>query len=135
MAGYTEDEVRKYLPTLWDEGLRIKGVPNPHAPKEGMPKGYNNPAHSGTHHAICADLQRAWSLADMTQRQKQILLMRFGLMWEQQDCADYFGNVQSSISRAEKAGIDKLLEFLNSGQSTNRTFRSLVRDVQVRLAA
>lgn len=135
MAGYSEDEVRKYLPTLWNEELRIKGVPNPQAPKEGMPKGYKNPAHSGGHHAVCADMQRAWSLADMTTKHKQILLMRYGLMWEQSECADYFGNSQQAISKAESAAVEKILDFLNTGQSTNRTFRSLVRGVQVRLAA
>lgn len=122
MSGYDEREVERYLPTLWDEELRIKGLPNPQAPDPSMPKGYKNPAHANTHLAVCADLQRAWGLADMTLRERQVLLMRYGLMWEQQDCADYFGNSQQAISYSEAAGIAKLVAFLNSGQSRTRNY-------------
>lgn len=150
MGGYDEREVERLLPVLWNESLRIDGMAEPvqHTTPEqaqgvaqslGLSKSerrkrmdavppearqsYKNPKHSGGHMAACADMSRAWELTDLTLRERQVLLMRYGLMWDQQDCADYFGVYLYGVQKSEKAGIAKLAEFLTTGQSKTLTAR------------
>lgn len=150
MADYDEREVERLLPTLWNEALRLDGMAEPvrHTTPEqakgvaealGLSKSerrkrmdatppearqsYKNPKHSGGHMAACADMQRAWELADLTLRERQILLMRYGLRWDLDDCADYYGNAPQSCWESEKNGVRKMAEFLTTGQSKTLTAR------------
>lgn len=140
MSGYKRSDVEKYLPTLFNEELRTHGFreerkltlkADEDKYRNAMPpelrKAASNPAHAGSHNASCADMQRAWELADLTLRQQQVLIMRYGLRWELDDCADYFDNAKQSCHESEEAGIDNILAFLNTGQSRTRSSRIPVR--------
>lgn len=150
MGGYDEREVERLLPVLWNEALRIDGMAEPvqHTTPEqakgvaqalGLSKSerrkrmdavppearqsYKNPKHSGGHMAACADMSRAWELTDLTLRERQVLLMRYGLRWDLDDVGDYFGSSKEAAWKAEKNGIRKLAEFLTTGQSKTLTAR------------
>lgn len=137
MADYDEAQVETLLPVLWDEELRVYGMAEKvrltsreqarpgsrDAISPELRTSYTNPKHAGGHMTACADMQRAWELADLTLRDRQILLMRYGLKWDQWDCADYYELNQSTIHRAEKAAIAKLADFLNTGKSKTLTSR------------
>lgn len=109
---YSERQIAELLPTLWDELARNNPSVKPNDPE--MPKGpAPDPSHSGDHMAHVADISRAWKLAPLTLRQKQVLLMRYGMAWTQQDCADYYGITRPRISESETAAIANIKNFLN----------------------
>lgn len=109
---YSDRHIAELLPTIWN--LEAKLNPSVKHRDPEMPKGpAPDPSHAGDHMAHCADIDRAFRLANLTLRQKQILLLRYGMNWEQKDVAEHFGNTKQSVSESEAAAIKNISTFLN----------------------
>lgn len=109
---YSERHIAELLPTIWSEEARIspsKPERDPEAPKGPAP----DPSHSGDHMAHCADISRAWERADLTLKQKQVLLLRYGMNWTQEEVGQHFGITKQSAQESEARGIKNISTFLN----------------------
>lgn len=115
---YTERQIAELLPTLWSMEAKLNPNTKPNDPE--MPKGPKpDPSHSGDHMTHCADISRAWDRAYMTLRQKQVLLLRYGMNWTQQEVGDHFDITHQMASKHEAAGIENIKRFLN-GEETEK---------------
>lgn len=120
---YTDRQIAELLPTMWNEEARLNPKMKPVDPE--MPKGPSgDPSHKGDHMAHCADISQAWKRTLLSLRQRQVLLMRYGLNWTQQEVADYFGTSQPAIAVTEKRAINNIKTFLNgtAGEEIANTY-------------
>lgn len=76
MSEYDRELVELLLPAVWDDGYAY-GMPLPYAPDRDMPKGYSNPAHSGTLYAHLADIRAGWASAPLTTKERRALVLRY----------------------------------------------------------
>lgn len=114
MFRYTTELIEALIPTLWSVEEKIKATPKGPRPDPEMPKGpAPDPSHAGDHMAHCADISRAWERADLTLKQKQVLLLRFGMHWTQQDVANHFDQAKQTVCENERRGIKNIQTFLN----------------------
>lgn len=110
---YPAKGVAQLLCTLWDETARLDPTYVPDDPQ--MPKGPGiDPSQKGDHMVHVADISRAWERANLTLRQKQVLLLRYGMNWNQREAAEHLGLADESGARhLERRGIAALTNFLN----------------------
>lgn len=80
-----------------------------------MPRAKSNPAHGNTVWAMLADIQRAWDKCPLTLREKQVLLLYYGMDWTEQEIADCLGLAQPVVHRKVAAGTSRIVKWLNAG--------------------
>lgn len=109
---YSERQIAELIPTIWSMEAKLNPSIKPQDPE--MPKGPSaDPSHSGDHMVHCADIDRAWRLAPLTLKQKQVLLLRYGMNWTQQEVAEHFDTSHQAVSAHEARGIKNIKTFLN----------------------
>lgn len=113
MSTYDIELVEHMLPVLWDEEARATGIRSPLAPNPEMPKAKGNPAHMGTHHAMAADLDRAWRRAPLSTRQRRAVLMGYGFGMEQKEIAWREGVTQQAVSLRIRGALYAICNWLN----------------------
>lgn len=75
--------------------------------------GTTDPRRASDLWAMRADLQQAWRHADLTEPQRQALLLRYGLDLTLTECGDWLGVSSSSVSARVERGLVRLLAYLN----------------------
>lgn len=102
--GYTPALVERALPYLWDQDYGLTGLPSPTAPPADMPKGSAaNPKTANTHLAVRADIFTAWDKAPLSRRERQVLLLKFGL-------DSTYVEIASDLGYADESGARKVAD-------------------------
>lgn len=113
MATYEREQVERLIPGVWDE-WRVLDLPDDARPDPDMPKAPTvDPRRSTDKVAELADIQRAWKKSGLTDRQGQVLLLRFGLDFTNREAGVKLGLDESTVRHHSFNGITILLDFLN----------------------
>lgn len=111
---YTRSELEALIPGIWSIDVAVYGVQSEVQRDPEMPKGQGpNPAHGFTAAAKVADVKRAWERADLTLRQRQCVLLRYGADMKVADAGDTLGINQSKVSEHTSEGVTRMLAYLN----------------------
>lgn len=111
---YSRQQIESTMPAVWDTTMVLEGFQEQSRDAELQSiKGYVDPRRSNDRWAHCADIQRAWKLAPLTLRQRQVLYLRFAWGDLQMDIAHTLDVDQSTVSRALDAGLATIEAFLN----------------------
>jgi|GEM_PF-1766255 len=110
---YTPALIEALLPAVWDlDELGNAGVES--APDPDMPRAASNPAHAGTHMAHYADIRGAWENAPLTARQRQALVLRYGVGLDLAGAGQALGGLDESTLRKHiNRAIQHLATHLN----------------------
>lgn len=123
---YDRELVKSLLPAVWDTqfvwGMRVEN-----APDKDMPRSQSNKATGNTLAAHIVDIKRAWDGAILTKRERQCLLLTYGVDWGQKEAAAELGISQPAVSQFLLSGVGKLVAFLNRD---DRLLASLEADLQ-----
>lgn len=114
MVVYERERIEFLVPGVFDE-WRVLEAQNDLKPDPSMPKARQwDPRRSTDRVTELADIQRAWHLAPLTHRQRQAVLLRFGLDYTYDEVAEALGlkHGHSAMKLCDR-GIDCLGEFLN----------------------
>lgn len=111
---YNADKVERLVPGIWDSQA-VLTARAPEAPDPDMPKGQIDPRRASDGMAETADIQRAWKMAPLSRRQRQCVLLRYGLGYTPKEIEPTLGISQRDASEHSIAGIDRLTRFLNYG--------------------
>lgn len=110
--GYQPALIEALLPSVWNmDELANAGVET--APDPDMPRAASDPSHAGTHMAHYADIREAWAHAPLTTRQRQALVLRYGIGLEQEEAASAMGISRSTVREHIDAGIQNIATHLN----------------------
>ncbi|MFE7463133.1 sigma factor-like helix-turn-helix DNA-binding protein [Streptomyces sp. NPDC057499] len=112
MAGYQRAEVEHVLPYLFDPEAAY-GIKSEIYVEDGMPKGYSDPGHGNTIYASLADVRRGWRLTELTERERQSILLRYALDEDQEVIASYLGVRRQTVAYYLERGVGKLTAWLN----------------------
>ncbi|WP_432482539.1 hypothetical protein [Kineococcus esterisolvens] len=100
------------LPAVWDQEYAY-GMEMPNRPDPDMPRTPSDPKKGGTLFAHLADIRRAWERADLTDAQRRVLLLRYGLDWKWSEIAyNQRADSKSVRERADRA-LTRIAVFLN----------------------
>lgn len=112
---YDAPEVQALIPGIWSTDISLYGVTSElEGPAPDMPKGSGpNPAHGNTTAAKVADVQRAWRETDLSDMERKVIVLHYGLEWTQSVVAHNLGVDRATVARYAHSGILKMLTFLN----------------------
>lgn len=119
-GGYDTDLVKQLVPAIWDDYFAW-GMQCETAPDSDMPRGTINKATGNTLAAYIADIRRAWELAPLTLRQRQVLFLLLGQGWGERECGKYFGATRQAVNESLHLGVQHLGDFLNGLVPRNET--------------
>lgn len=117
LCTYSRDEIEQYMPGVWDTE-RVLNAPDPREPDPEMPKAQVDPRAGDLGIIGVADMKRAWKLAGLTLREKQVLYLRFA--WDDlvQDIAHTLDISHQAVSKTLDRGMERIEKFLN-GEEKN----------------
>lgn len=109
---YDRNELERIIPFTWEETYAW-GIPSAEEIEEGMPRSTADPTRKNTHWAILADLRQAWAKADLTDKQRQAVVLRFGMDQKLASVAHVLGVSVHAVEKRIDGGVRKLLSYLN----------------------
>lgn len=112
---YSRQEIESTMPAVWDTMMALEDYKEQSrdAELQGI-KGFIDPRRSNDRWAHCADIQRAWKMAPLTLRQRQVLYLRFAWGDLLEDIAHTLGLADhSTVSRHLDSGLATIEAFLN----------------------
>lgn len=112
---YTRQDIESTMPAVWSTTMALEDhkEQSRDAELQGI-KGHIDPRRSNDRWAHCADIQRAWKLAPLTQRQRQVLYLRFAWGDLLQDIAHTLGiTSEGTVSEHLDNGLAVIEAFLN----------------------
>lgn len=112
MRNYQRAEVEHVLPYLFDPEAAY-GIKSETYVEDGMPKGYSDPSHGNTIFASLADVRRSWTRTELTERERQSILLRYVLDEDQEVIAAYLGVRRQTVAYYLERGVGKLTAWLN----------------------
>jgi DNA-directed RNA polymerase specialized sigma24 family protein len=117
LCTYSRDEIEQYMPGVWDTE-RVLNAPDPREPDPEMPKAQVDPRAGDLGIIGVADMKRAWKLAGLSLRQRQVFYLRFA--WDDliEDIAHTLEIDVSSVRTHLDRGMEKVEKFLN-GEEKN----------------
>lgn len=115
MTTYTRELVEQLLPAVWDHDFAY-GMDNPTAPDPDMPRAAADPAHAGTLYAHLADIHTGWKIAPLTDAERRVLVMRYGLDWPQKTIARHECVATSTTSERLARGVGRIVQVLNGDE-------------------
>lgn len=117
---YTRERIESLIPGVWDE-WRVLEAQDDLRPDPEMPKAQQHDPRQSTNLVTeVADIQRAWALAPTTLKQRQAVVLRYGLDFTYDEVAKQFGiTLRAAVKRCD-AGVDNLGLFLNGAPFKDR---------------
>ncbi|AFU62024.1 hypothetical protein phiHau3_47 [Streptomyces phage phiHau3] len=109
---YQRAHVEHVLPYLFDAEAAY-GIKAEVYVEDGMPKGYSDPSKGNSVYASLADARRAWRLADLTERERQSIFLRYVFDEAQEVIAAYLGVRRQTVAYYLERGVGKLTAWLN----------------------
>lgn len=110
---YERARIEKLIPGVWDE-WRVLELPDDLRPDPDMPKTPQvDPRRSTDKVTELADIQRAWAGADLTLRQRQAVLLVYGLDMAVTEAATCLTVTQQTVSEHCFKGVTVLMHHLN----------------------
>lgn len=109
---YSREWVEWLLPGVWDS-MRVMNAPGLYGqPDKDMPIPATDPRRTLDRVLGLADVQSAYARAGLSQREKQVLLMRYGFDLYYHEIGLVLNIDRSTASIAEGRGMDKILNYL-----------------------
>lgn len=112
---YNRELVEFLLPAVWDPDAHL-GMIQPFAPPADMPRGSTNKATGNTLYAHLVDIRDAWRRTDLTTKERQTILLRFGVDLTEKEVGAMQGVSQQAISVRLFTGIGKIVAQLNGDE-------------------
>ncbi|USH44631.1 DNA binding protein [Streptomyces phage BroPlease] len=112
MGNYQRADVEHVLPYLFDIEAAY-GIKAEVYVEDGMPKGYSDPSKGNSVYASLADARRAWRLAELTERERQSIFLRYVFDEAQEVIAAYLGVRRQTVAYYLERGVGKLTAWLN----------------------
>lgn len=113
---YDRQAVERLLPAVWDDKYLVDGFRSDEAPDPDMPKGSVDKSKSGGHVVAIADIRQAWKYAPVTLKQRQALLLRYGMDEPVEDVALLLGIHKRKVQERLERGVGVLTYWLNGNE-------------------
>lgn len=110
---YDRQDVERLLPAVWDDKYLTDGFRDDSAPDPDMPRGSVDHSKGGGTVVAIADIRQAWERADLSVKQRQALLLRYGMDEPIADAARLLGVSKPSVSERCFVGVTNLMRQLN----------------------
>ena len=126
---YDRRTVEVLLSTLWDEAS-VWGVKREEFIDPMMPKAKANPAHGNTLAAMMADIQQAWSKCDIPNRERRVIVLRYGFDWTYEQIGYNQGVTKKAAQLRDERAVGRITAWLN-GDNYDEDLPVLETAVQV----
>ncbi|MFC4335999.1 hypothetical protein [Salininema proteolyticum] len=113
MSQYERATVEMLMPYMWGHDYAY-GIHSVYAADPDMPRGRANPAEGCTLWAVMADLKRAWVRADLTDLEREVIVLVYGARMGLGEVAAKLRVEGCAVETALYEGVGKLLDHLNN---------------------
>ena len=113
---YDRRTVERTLPAVWDDAYLTQGFRDDTAPDPDMPKGSVDHSKGGGTVVAIADVRRAYRQAGLTVKQRQALLLRYGMDEPAEEAGVLLGIHKRKVNERCERGVGVLVAWLNGGE-------------------
>lgn len=110
---YDRRAVEALLPAVWDDAFMVHGIVTEERRDPEMPGSKPDPTKLNTHLAAIADMRTAWKKAELTRRERQVLLLAYGMDMPRKEVGPVLKIARATVYRDLDAGVGRLVAWLN----------------------